>query len=164
MSKNKIEFEKFIPSASDERYKFVIENHKKLLRLLHSVTAQQHEQGVWARNAPENPCGTAACALGWAVISGEFDGLRYCMTPDSRHYIPVVNNRYVTIGNEAPTTPFFDGGDFMRVGYWYFGGNTTNDVFGDLDLSLSSVIKQIEQRLQDLISYNDVPSRYRDRL
>lgn len=141
MSKKKVDVELLQPSIRPARYKFLLDNHKKLLKIMKDVTDAQHRQGVWAVDEPANVCGTAACALGWAVLSGDFDGLRYCYY-DGEYY-PVVNGGYVTHNAVYP----LDNGvpDYTRVGEAYFGLHTTRYVFHNARLSKETVVLRLRE-------------------
>lgn len=135
---------------SDERYKFLLENHKKLIKVLEDLPDAAHEQDIWLEVPKDNPCGTTGCALGWAVASGEFTGLGYYNyeTHDGAYKtLPAINEGYI---GDAPCD---DSGDcWETVGEAYFGISTTCDIFVRPTFSRTELITALTKRVRELMA------------
>lgn len=133
-------------SKSDERYDFLIENHRRAIELLRTVQPHQHRQYTWAVKEERNVCGTAACAFGWVTLTGILDGLRYTAGEDDS-YEPVIC-KYK---------------EEKEVYYWgeaaqdYFGVQTTSSIFVVVTLKMPTIIARMEKRLQTLRRQRKLP-------
>lgn len=58
------------------------ENCDKLANILEAVPPRQFDMGDWVE-PKANGCGTRACALGWAALSGQFEGLAWGFRKDT---------------------------------------------------------------------------------
>lgn len=141
--KKKVDPRLLQPSDSDERYDFLIENHKRALEYLPRVQRHQHAQETWVVKAEHNECGTAACAFGWVTLAGILDGLRYSIKEKGTHtqYLPNINGK---------------GGTEYGVFGWdhaaaqYFGVHTFDNVFSSTSLTMEEVLERLKWQLQIL--------------
>ena len=148
LSPKKVSQKLLRPSPTAARKQFVLENHRKLIDIMKEVPNNQHDQGTWGEYDPDvltekqvnqaPHCGTTCCALGWAGVSGEFDGLGVFATDG--HIEPTINNsdQYVI--------------DWDEVGVGYFGGVTFRSVFMDTGSRREKVIEKLEARVQQIES------------
>ena len=113
----------------------IIENHKKLIKILEGVKQKNHNQRTWALTEDEkNPaCTTTACALGWAVLSNEFEGLQSATS--GRSWAPVIEGK-------------INGWDV--AGRIYFGDDTYRQVFILNQGSLAKTIELLQARVKYL--------------
>jgi len=131
-------------SSSDARYDFLIENHKKAIECMELVQPYQHDQGHFGYVETKNPCGTAACALGWVAVGNWIDGLQY-----TTEY--VLKNR--APHNYDSLSPIINGkhGDTWRTaGCNFFGWTTYERVFSNAYLNKEGVISHLKARLKSL--------------
>lgn len=166
-----IDINKLVPSSSKTRHKFLIQNHKLLIGFLKTLNPNQHQQDIFAETAETSWCGTVACGLGWATLSGLFKGLNYVEhhyqhdAHSQIEYIPMINGEllstpwgWIAAGADAPEAAItkrlgphtYLNTSWEGVGVAYFGLTTTDDVFLNAGLSLYSLIVELEDRLYDL--------------
>ncbi len=98
-----------------EKLRMYSNNCAKLADFLKTVPDEKHNQATWVTNTLYQPtgtawyCGTTACAMGWAAVSKEFEGLRY----DRNHGVTIN-------GRES---------DWATASLDYFGRDVFYDVF-----------------------------------
>lgn len=86
-------------------------NCHRLADFLDTVPENQFYMGTYT-HGPD--CGTTACAMGWAVLSGVIPGLSWARHEGIDYRFPVLN------GKES---------DFIRAGEALFGEQVTTNVF-----------------------------------
>lgn len=126
------------------------------------VTA--HNQAQWCgfvdsarKNAP--PCGTVACAMGWAALSKKFRGLRtgYYLCGMYSHVFPT-KKEVALLGFseiESVSTIVFvgqDQRDYPEAGRMYFGPVVTKLIFLRTGASLDCVIARLRAAGNALIN------------
>lgn len=124
--------------------KFWAANCIKLANYLEAKPESSHDQGSWAEPNSEAPCGTRACALGWAALANLLPGLQYVIRARDevtqeevflsayldkeekeehklycQSYFPTVNGQVME--------------DWESVGLMYFGRFVRDNVFLDTD-------------------------------
>lgn len=99
-------------------------NRQKLIEILEKVPPEDFAMREFAERKEEHECGTVACALGHAAISGQFEGLSFAFVERPSMIYP---NEMLP----AVATALVDGGevDWDVVGVSYFGRKVTWDVF-----------------------------------
>lgn len=150
---NKVDVKLLKLSNSKARYRFLINNHRKLIRIMKSLTPEQHHQEIWAEDNHRSPCGTSACALGWAALSEQLPGLEwYKFRTDNRGmmYLPQINGGY--LGDAATADVNTDTHQMVWeiAGLAYFGDGTFNTVFANPTHSKNRVILRLQRRVDIL--------------
>lgn len=121
------------PAATKKRYEYVIWNHKKLVAVLEGTASNAHNQAKWARKS-SNHCGTAACAMGWAVLSGEFENM------EANTDLGIIE--FIRFRGE----PMF----ITEAAEKEFGLVTLNDVFYNTKSSKCETITALKKRISKL--------------
>lgn len=180
MQPRKLEPEKsalLIPGKSDRRYKFLIANHRKLIGIMKSLEESQHRQSSWiVKQDNDSWCGSSACALGWAVMSGEFKGLGYIDGAEypalemGDDFLPVAQGfvsyqfdrefaRAMTQMADSMEEGSRDAGIYRglrnegtwgAIGIAWFGHETLDNIFADGDISRRQVIEELEDAMRGL--------------
>lgn len=121
----------------------IIENHKRLIKIMEALPIEHHDQAHWAYFEGEHPdlaCGTSACALGWAALSGEIPRLS-AYPNESNKFMPLVDGRMIM---------------WETAGALLFGVRTLNEVFLNLSLTKDQVIEKLKFRLASLEAGGDL--------
>lgn len=133
-----------------KRVQKLIVNHEKLIAIMENLPKNKHDQGTWGegilKNEEDNPaCGTRACALGWAALSGEIEGLT--AKPD----FDPIDSGYFSL------EPYHRGRKMRwhEVGVKHFGDITTAFVFMEGDRKKAGVIRALKERLKALKNGDD---------
>lgn len=130
----------------NSKYKTFSENCFKLANLLKHVPKDAHDQGSWMEGNSRHACGTSACAMGWAALSGQFEGLSHALTPinprKDRHDSREID-RAIAEEGEVCTL----GGKEMYIfeaAEELFGSQVTHYVFYDTERNKARTIKALE--------------------
>ena len=115
-----------------EHLLFYADNCERLADYMERLPAEEHDQSRYA-----NPCGTPACALGWAAFSNLFEGLQFGVKPskadpasDPLIMLPVVNGGYF---------------NWDDAGRYFFGMAAETRVFDNPDLSKGEVVARLRE-------------------
>ena len=124
-------------------------NLRKLASVLRSVPTSHHDQGGWVGSEPKNECGTTGCALGWAAMSGQFEGLDWAIPLVQKDFGPPLS--WATTSEEAKlallrghnAVPVLNGErtGWDGMGIRLFGSLAYHEVFMNLNASKSATIK-----------------------
>lgn len=126
-----------------ERYKMYANNADKLANLLETVPDEQHDQKHWVIQGPE--CGTLCCAMGWATVSGQFEGLEVNSQKNTiRDDVEINGRRYNGI---TPEGAILNGREasFEEAATHLFGILVTDDVFMRTSTPKQTVINQLRK-------------------
>lgn len=131
--------------------KEIVENHKRLIAIMEALPEEKHRQSIWGRYLDNDPrpeaCGTSACALGWAALSGEIPGLS-CKPNEKFHECMKFHEfKPVLDGHEA------DLSGWRFVGERCFGPVTQERVFDIAWLTKDQVIDKLKIRLREIEKY-----------
>lgn len=113
------------------------DNCDTLADFMDALPNEKHKQEVFCQVSSETECGTAGCAMGWAAMSGLFDGLQYGVERDSRGQplsltFPVVNGAR--------------GHNWLGAGDMFFGEwASRHRVFARSVLSKNEVVLRLRQ-------------------
>lgn len=125
--------------------KEIVENHKRLIAIMEALPEEKHRQSIWSRYLDNDPrpeaCGTSACALGWAALSGEIPGLSYKPNKKFHEFAPVLDGHEVGLCGWA------------FVGEQCFGHETQERVFDLGWLTKNQVIDKLKIRLREIEKY-----------
>lgn len=124
----------------------IIANHEKLIKIMERLPPEKHVQSTWGmikKDSHDQPdiCGTTACALGWAAISKEIEGLdtELFFSTSSEDvvgaYMPTINGRL---------------SHWRQAGEHFFGPYTHGTIFISPRGSRDEVVKKLKQRLEAL--------------
>lgn len=124
------------PGKSIARYNYVIHNHEKLVAVLEGTNDNAHNQATWGHKTPKNECGTAACAMGWAAISGEFENIQSLLGEfNVSDYIRWQNGETIPIYEAARRE---------------FGNDTYEEVFMCVTADRCHTISKLKRRIEEL--------------
>ncbi len=122
-----------------EEHKKFANNAAKLADYLETVPDENHDQETWTTGPVEglkqHACGTSACALGWAVVSGEFEELSYRPAGHNETNIPDFISPKV-VGMDA---------SWWMAGHKVFGDIILSEVFEDLHASKQETIDRLRE-------------------
>jgi hypothetical protein len=135
--------------TSEEQAKFC----DLLADYLEDKPDEAHQQNIWAVPNKKAPCGTTACAMGWAAISGIFPGLNYTIKAIQGNtydhvYLSAFPSRE-TLRHYNLSSPelacVLDGEvvDFDDAGTEVFGSCVTEHIFGNPDGTRLEVIEKL---------------------
>ena len=112
-----------------EHMLFYADNCERLADFMERLPAEEHNQGRYA-----NPCGTPACALGWAAFSNLFEGLQFGVKPAG-----------YPGGYPLTLLPVINGGrfDWDKTGRYFFGRAAETRVFDNPSLSKRKVVARL---------------------
>lgn len=115
-----------------EHMTFYADNCERLANYMERLPEEDHNQTRYA-----NPCGTPACALGWAAFSNLFEGLQFGVLPNSAD----------PTGDPLTLLPVINGGRFnwYDTGRYFFGMAAETRVFDNLDLSERAVVARLRE-------------------
>lgn len=124
-----------------EHMLFYADNCERLADYMERLPAEEHNQGRYA-----NPCGTPACALGWAAFSNLFEGLQFGVLPSSAD----------PTDDPLKLLPVINGGRFNwdEAGRYFFGMAAETRVFDNPSLTKGAVVARLR----------DLAAEYRERL
>ena len=113
-----------------EHMLFYADNCERLADYMERLPREEHNQARYA-----NPCGTPACALGWAAFSNLFEGLQFGVKP----------NKADPSGYPIALLPVINGGRFNwdDAGRYFFGRAAETRVFDNLSLSKGEVVARL---------------------
>lgn len=126
-----------------ETYKRWSNNCYKLAELMRNLPRERHEQRHWgmtdeveidrSSNTVRYGCGTAGCALGWATLSGQFEGL---------------SERPSLFGTgPTATIPLSNGQEtsWRDVGRTYFGHDAWLYIFSNGDIGRDTIVSRLTE-------------------
>ncbi len=137
-----------LPTKWSDKVQLWSQNCIKLADFLEKKPDSSHDQCSWAEPNSDAPCGTRACAMGWAAMSGLFEGLQYILKAEKRRTKNAAS--WDTDGVYLNALPSEQEADkllvdyssidfcaavngketsFDQAGYLYFGGDVTRSVF-----------------------------------
>lgn len=115
-----------------EHMTFYADNCERLAKYMERLPEEDHNQARYA-----NPCGTPACALGWAAFSNLFEGLQFGVKPSSAD----------PAGDPIKLLPVINGGRFNwdSTGRYFFGAAAETRVFDNPSLSKRAVVSRLRE-------------------
>lgn len=113
-----------------EHMTFYADNCERLANYMERLPEEEHNQGRYA-----NPCGTPACALGWAAFSNLFEGLQFGVNPSVAD----------PAADPIVLMPVINGGCFNwnEAGRYFFGMAAETRVFDNPSLSKRKVVARL---------------------
>lgn len=129
-----------------EEYKKWSNNCFKLAELLRNLPKRAHNQSSWTNVNSDHICGTSACAMGWAVLSEQFEGLSYAkleLDHETKQHLGIEDTF-------ASRTVFLNGRatDYENAAAALFGRGTLNSVFMNLEASRDKTVAGLETMAQ----------------